>query len=116
MTSPVGAGGTDTSLNVVAVLTAKPGRGRNILQAFQTVSPLVHEEDGCELYAAHLEQGGDVVVMVERWSSRAELDAHASGAALALLTTLIADDLLRPYDVWFLDPVPLGDPVKGLVA
>ena len=103
------------SLSVVAVLTAKPGLGPQVVESFREVSPRVHEEPGCELYAAHLEQGGDVVVMVERWTTRADLDAHAAGAPLARLNELNADLLVRPYDVWFLDPVPLGDPVKGVI-
>jgi len=103
------------SLTVVAVLTAKPGLGPKVIESFREVSPLVHEEPGCELYAAHLEQDGDTVVMVERWTTRLDLDAHAAGAPLARLNELNADLLERPYGVWFLDPVALGDPVKGLI-
>ena len=102
-------------ISVVAVLQAKPGMGARVIDAFRLVSPLVHEETGCELYAAHLEQGGDVVMMVERWTTRADLDAHAAGAALERLNVLNADLLVRPYDVWFLDSVPLGDPAKGVI-
>ena len=103
------------SLTVVAVLDAKPGRGAQVIESFREVSPLVHEESGCELYAAHLEQDGDTVVMVERWTTRADLDAHAAGAALARLNELNAYLLTKPYDVWFLDNVPLGDPAKGTI-
>lgn len=104
------------SIVVVAVLSAKPGRGAAVIESFREVSPLVHDEEGCELYAAHLEQNGDTVVMVERWSSRAALDAHAAGRPLARLNELNADLLERPYDVWFLDAVALGDPAKGLLS
>lgn len=104
------------AVTVVAVLTARPGRGAAVIEAFREVSPLVHAEAGCELYAAHLEQGGDTVIMVERWTTRADLDAHAAGAPLALLNTLNADLLERPYDVWFLDAVPLGEPGKGALV
>ncbi len=103
------------SLVVVAVLTAKRDCGPAVIEAFREVSPLVHAERGCELYAAHLEQGGDVVIMVERWATRADLDAHASGAPLARLNELNADLLERPYEVWFLDAVPLGDATKGSI-
>lgn len=103
------------SLVVVAVLQAKPGLGGQLIENFREISPLVHEEGGCELYAAHLEQGGDTVVMVERWSSRAQLDAHASGAPLARLNQLNDEVLQKPYDVWCLDSVPLGDLVKGSI-
>lgn len=103
------------SLVVVAVLTAKPGLGAQVIESFREVSPLVHAERGCELYAAHLEQGGDTVVMVERWTTRADLDAHAAGAPLARLNELNADLLERPYDVWMLDAVPLGDEARGVI-
>jgi quinol monooxygenase YgiN len=103
------------SLVVVAVLTAKPGMGPQVIESFREVSPLVHNEAGCELYAAHLEQDGDTVVMVERWTTRADLDAHAAGAPLARLNELNADLLERPYDVWFLDPVVLGQPTQGAI-
>jgi quinol monooxygenase YgiN len=103
------------SLVVVAVLTAKPGMGRQVIESFREVSPLVHDEQGCELYAAHLEQDGDTVVMVERWTTRADLDAHAAGAPLVRLNQLNADLLVRPYDVWFLDNVSLGILGKGTI-
>jgi quinol monooxygenase YgiN len=103
------------SLTVVAVLEAKPGMGAQVIESFREVSPLVHEEPGCELYAAHLEQDGDTVVMVERWTTRADLDAHAAGAPLQRLNELNAKLLTKPYDVWFLDNVPLGDPAKGSI-
>ena len=103
------------SITVVAVLTAKPGLGSAVIESFREISPLVHREPGCELYAAHLEQNGDTVVMVERWSTRAELDAHAAGRPLELLNELNAHLLERDYDAWFLDDIPLGDPRKATI-
>lgn len=103
------------ALTVVALLQAKPGMAPQVIESFREVSPLVHALPGCELYAAHLEQDGDAVVMVERWTTRADLDAHAAGPALARLNELNADLLVKPYDVWFLDAVPLGDAVKGSI-
>lgn len=100
-------------VTVVALLTAKQGLASRVIDSFREVSPLVHQEPGCELYAAHTD--GNVVIMVERWTSRADLDAHAAGAPLARLNELNADLLVRPYDVWFLDPIPLGDPAKGII-
>jgi len=103
------------AFEVVAVFTPKRGKGPQVIESFREVSPLVHAEPGCELYAAHLEQDGDTVVMVERWTTRADLDAHAAGAPLARLNELNAGLLERPYDVWFLDNIPLGDPAKGSI-
>jgi len=103
------------AVTVVAKFNPLPGHGQRIIEAFREIAPLVHDEPGCELYAAHLERDGDVVVMVERWSSQAELDGHANGEPLRRLNELTARLVARPYDVWFLDPVALGDPSKGLI-
>jgi quinol monooxygenase YgiN len=101
------------SVTVVALLTAKPGLAPGVIDSFREVSPLVHEEPGCELYAAHTD--GNVVIMVERWTTREDLNAHAAGQPLARLNELNSDLLVKPYDVWFLDAVPLGDPFKGII-
>jgi quinol monooxygenase YgiN len=101
------------SVTVVALLTAKSGLAQHVIDSFREVSPLVHNEAGCELYAAHTD--GNVVVMVERWTTQADLDAHAAGQPLARLNELNSDLLVKPYDVWILDAVPLGDPLKGII-
>ncbi len=98
---------------VVAIQTPKPGRLQSVLDAFAEISPRVHEEEGCELYAAHTD--GRVCVMVERWTTQADLDAHAAGQPLKDLIARWGDALEKPYDVWVLDAVPLGDSVKGTI-
>ncbi|TFC95842.1 MULTISPECIES: putative quinol monooxygenase [Cryobacterium] len=101
------------SVVVVAILTPKPGRSQEILDAFAVVSPLVHAEPGCELYAAHTD--GDLVVMVERWASPADLAVHAEGAGIAQLGALTDEALAAPTVVKVLQNVPLGDPTKGTI-
>lgn len=99
---------------VVAMQTPKPGRIQEILDAFAVVSPLVHLEQGCELYAAHTD--GDRCVMVERWTTQADLDAHAAGEPLKELNRLFGDALAKPSEVWVLENVPFGDPALGTIA
>ncbi|WP_104171691.1 putative quinol monooxygenase [Cryobacterium sp. M23] len=101
------------SVVVVAVLTPKPGRSQEILDAFAVVSPTVHAETGCELYAAHTD--GDLVVMVERWASVADLAVHATGAGITELGALTDDALAASTDVKVLQNVPFGDPAKGTI-
>jgi quinol monooxygenase YgiN len=101
------------AIHVVAILTPKSDRVNEVLDAFAEVSPLVHDEPGCEIYAAHTD--GHVVIMIEQWTTRSDLDAHAVGAPLARLIELTSDVLEHPYDVWILDAVPLGDAIKGVV-
>jgi quinol monooxygenase YgiN len=98
---------------VVAIQTPKPGRLDDVLAAFAAVSPRVHEESGCELYAAHTD--GTVCVMVERWTTQEDLDAHAQGQPLRDLVELWGDALDKPYDVWVLDNVALGQANNGTI-
>lgn len=98
---------------VVAIQTPKAGRLQQVLDAFAVVSPLVHQEKGCELYAAHTD--GRVCVMVERWTTQEDLDAHAAGEPLKQLIGLFGDALEKPYDVWVLDNVPMGEQPKATI-
>jgi quinol monooxygenase YgiN len=100
-------------VTVVALIRPQQGRAQHVLDAFAEVTPLVHEEPGCELYAAHTD--GDVVVMVERWTTQDDLDAHAKGAALQRLGGLLDGVLVSAPEVWGLEAVPFGDPVKGAI-
>ncbi|HEY0258713.1 MAG TPA: antibiotic biosynthesis monooxygenase [Lacisediminihabitans sp.] len=102
------------SVVVVAILTPKEGRAPDVLAALAQVSPQVHREEGCELYAAHANEEG-LVVMVERWSSGGALQTHSAGAALTRLGELLTDVLAKPIEVHALHNVPLGDPVKGTI-
>ena len=40
------------TVHVLAIITAKPGRRAELLQAFQANVPNVHAEDGCIEYVA----------------------------------------------------------------
>jgi quinol monooxygenase YgiN len=101
------------SVIVVATLTPREGHLQNLLDALAVTVPLVHDEPGCELYAAHTD--GKVVIMVERWTSQEALDVHAAGANLVTFGELAGSHLLGPAVVETLRTVPLGDPVKGTI-
>ncbi|GAA1444543.1 putative quinol monooxygenase [Leifsonia poae] len=99
---------------VVAVLTPLDGHTQNVLDAFEVAAPLVHAERGCELYAVHTD--GTRVVVVERWTELADLQAHSAGAAIAELNRLNAGHLDGQPEVLVTENVPFGDPRKGTIA
>ena len=100
------------SVIVVATLTPNPGRLQDVIDGFAAVNPLVHAEPGCELYAVHTD--GERVVMIERWTTSADLDAHAKGPALVELGRMHGD-ALASVEVLRLENLPFGDPVKATV-
>jgi quinol monooxygenase YgiN len=74
-------------VHVVALLTAKPGMRDRLLEIFKANVPAVLAEEGCIAYepvvdaagfgGPQAEVGPDTFVVVERWSSRETLKAHA---------------------------------------
>ena len=101
------------SVVVVAIISPLDGHIQNVVDAFAIVSPKVHVEPGNELYA--LTRDADTVVMIERWTSPADLAAHAAGAAMNELNALLAGHVTGAPAVRVLENVPLGDPAKGSI-
>lgn len=101
------------SVIVVATVTPVDGRVQEIVDAYARIASDVHAEPGCEFYAVH--RDAEVVIIVERWTTRADLDAHAAGAPVARLGQLVDGLLARPIEVRVLQGVPLGDQGKGAI-
>jgi quinol monooxygenase YgiN len=99
------------SVVVVATITPLPGHEDEVIAAFTELIPLVHAEDGCELYALH--RAPDRLIMVEKWASREALDTHSRGASLAALNPKLAGKLGAAPEVITSEAVPAGDAAKG---
>ena len=94
------------SITVIATIVPLAEHKDAVREAFLEVVPLVHEEDGCELYSLH--EADDRFVMVEQWASREALDVHLAAPALQALGPKLAGRLTGPADVVVLDPRPAG--------
>ena len=80
-------------VHVLAIITAKPGKREEILEAFRANVPAVHAEDGCIEYTATVDHAGagdvqtrfgaDTFVVVEKWESLDALKAHAAAPHMA---------------------------------
>ena len=100
-------------IHVVAIITAKPGKRGEILEAFQANVPAVHAEDGCVEYVATVDADGvgplqsqfgdDTFVVVEKWSSLDTLKAHAASAHMAAYAAKVKD-LIAERKVHVLSP------------
>jgi quinol monooxygenase YgiN len=101
---------------VAASFKVRPGREQEAEEALREVARATHEEDGCLLYALH--RGVDDpgrFVLLERWRSREDLDAHLQQPYVARLAAT-ADALEEPAGVWFTEALPEGDPEKGALS
>jgi quinol monooxygenase YgiN len=100
------------SVTVVATFYPVPEHRAELIAALEKAIPRVHAEDaGCELYSLH--EGDDRLVMVEKWASLADLDAHGKGAVLKDFQQETAGFTTGPVDVQVLRPHPAGTPQQG---
>jgi quinol monooxygenase YgiN len=68
-------------IRLVILITTQPGRGRQQIDAFERLAPLVRAEPGCLQYDLHqVADDPDRFVLLEHWSSRAALAAHDATA------------------------------------
>lgn len=80
-------------IHVIAVITAKPGKREEILQAFRANVAAVKAERGCIEYGAAIDAepalasqtkwGAETFVAVEKWESLEALKAHAVAPHMA---------------------------------
>lgn len=93
---------------VVATFYPKPETKTALIDALRATVPAVHRETGCLLYAVHDAEDG-TLVMIEKWATQASLDAHASGAAAAIMREQTAPLLSKPTVVNAMHALPFGD-------
>lgn len=99
---------------VTAVFTPKDGAKQGLIDAFRATIPAVHAEPGCELYSIHDAEDG-TITMIEKWTTREQLDAHGGGPAVAALAEAAAPFLQHPAVVTFMTPLPTGTDEQGAV-
>lgn len=103
---------------VVGVVHVRAAEGRldELVAAFTSCILKTQEEEGCLAYALHRDNADpDHLVLVERWRSQADLDAHAGQPHVAeLMTALGRPGLLAGApSLAFLSPLALGTESKG---
>ena len=97
---------------VTAVFTPKEGAKQSLIAAFEATIPAVHAESGCELYSIHDAEDG-TITMIEKWTTREQLDAHGRGPAVAALGAAAGPYLQHPAVVTFMTPLPAGTAGQG---
>ena len=102
-------------INVVAVITAKPGQRDKVLKAVAENLPKVLAEKGCIEYAPSIDAGSgtgkgafgpDTFVMIEKWETMDDLKAHAAAPHMAEYAAK-TKELLESRLIHVLEPVKL---------
>jgi quinol monooxygenase YgiN len=105
---------TPAAIVVTAIIEAKPGSADDVVSALSSAIEQTHAEDGCLSYALHRDTGNsDRFVLIERWRSQADMDAHGKAPYLGELFQALAGKVAGAPTLIFTTPVMVGDPAKG---
>ena len=97
---------------VTVTFNAAAGKRDEMIEALKRGIEEVHTEAGCELYAIHSAEDHSIV-MLEKWSSVADLDAHAAGDAVKRLDASLVGLMAHAPVVTRATAIPAGQPEKG---
>jgi quinol monooxygenase YgiN len=99
---------------VIASIFPKAEFRDEVIAALNKTQEQVHAtEQGCELYALH---GIDEqLVMIERWTSQADLEAHFHAPPFGALGGLLEGKLDRDIDIMRFQPYPAGTTKQGSI-
>lgn len=93
---------------VTAYFQPAAGKRDALVEVLGEFIPRVHQEQGCERYAIHDAPDGSIV-MIEKWTTAGDLEAHAAGAVVGDLNAALGGLLAEPVRVVSLEPLPIGD-------
>ncbi len=100
----------------VVDVRAADGRADALLAAFEACTTATHEESGCLLYALHRDNADPHhFVLVERWRSQEDLDAHFATPHVAALLAFAGEpgNLAQPPQLTYASGLALGAHGKG---
>jgi quinol monooxygenase YgiN len=86
-------------INVVATITAKPGKEAETRKLLLKLVEETHKEAGCLTYMLHEAKGNPrAFVFIEEWESEAALNEHLQSKHVAAAMTR-KDELLESVDI-----------------
>lgn len=105
---------SESQVVVVANLRVAEGKQEAAEAYVREIIEQTHAEAGNIAYALHRDAGDPAhLVIIERWASQADLDAHFQQPYMQEMPGRAAEVLAAAPQITFFAPVPAGDPAKG---
>jgi quinol monooxygenase YgiN len=103
-----------SAITVIARSQAKAGKEKELLAALRAVVGPTHQEAGCLKYIVHHgAQDPTQMVVVEKWTSKADLDKHLASPHVQELFRKAAGLVAAPPEIIAYEAISEGDPAKG---
>jgi quinol monooxygenase YgiN len=100
---------------VIAIFTPKPEHAAEVKELLLRITPLVHEEAGCEFYALNQDVEGRLIY-VEAWTTRELWMEHNDAPTVQEIRAGIEGKLVKDVEVYELYNLPVGSTGKGSLA
>jgi quinol monooxygenase YgiN len=100
---------------VVAIFTPKPEFSSEIKNLLSRVSPLVHNETGCQFYTLNQDVEGRLI-FIEAWATRQDWIDHMEQPTVKEILAGVEGKLQSDVEVYELYNVPTGTSGKGSLA
>jgi quinol monooxygenase YgiN len=104
---------SENNFPLVAIFHPRPESYQQVLDFLLEVTPEVHLEPGCLIYALHESKDGRILY-VEKWETRSDWVIHSEANSVKSINTFVEGKLLGPVDVIELIPAPAGISIKGI--
>ncbi len=94
------------SINVVAVITAKPGSEDAVREAMQGLVAPTREEGGCLSYSlSESSSAPGTFITIEEWSDPSDLDLHMQTEHIQGALAVLGSELAAPPAIHALTPL-----------
>lgn len=99
---------------VVAVFSPKPERYKEVYDLLHRITPLVHEEPGCEFYTMNEDVDGRII-QIEAWTTKQHWLDHIDAPTVKEILSTVEGKLIKDIDVYEMYNVPVGRSGKGSI-
>lgn len=97
---------------VVAIFTPKTEHYGEIYDMLLRITPLVHEEPGCEFYTMNEDVEGRII-QIEAWTTKQHWLDHIEAPTVREILATVEGKLTKDIEVFEMYNVPAGSSGKG---
>lgn len=101
-------------VTVIATMHTRDGLQEDVVHTLAEAAEHFHAEEGCLKYTLHT-SGKSRVIVIESWSDKESLTAHAIGPRFAEMKARLKEMLVGDPQIVFAKPVSAGDSIKGTI-
>ena len=100
---------------VVAIFSPKPENFEEVRELLFRVTPLVHNEAGCEFYTMNEDVDGRLI-QIEAWSTKQHWLDHMEQPTVSEILSGVEGKLIKKIEVYEMYNVPTGQSGKGSIG